>query len=252
MANNQKPLGIIAIGHSGLTGESSDPSRLGQDAPENSWATGTNPAVNSIYQRLVAVEPEAEGHVANLAEGGAVARQLANQAKQALQLVPAPQLVIIQTIDNDIRCDGSDDKNIPIFGDTLTKALDSIVAATPNSRILMVSQPGRPAGFAAAVASNPAAKDKYEGNGICDLFNLDGSINQDHINTLTSIIERYEAEQERVCAAFPQCSTDHGALTKYKDNLGDLAGDWTHLAVRGHTQLAELIWPIVAQELGVK
>jgi hypothetical protein len=45
----QSPVGIIAIGHSGLTGEWSDPNRLGQEAKNNSWATGDAPEVNSIY-----------------------------------------------------------------------------------------------------------------------------------------------------------------------------------------------------------
>lgn len=67
---DQSPVGVIAVGHSGLTGEGSDPDRPGQDAMENSWATGDAPAVNSIYQRLVAARPATKGHVANMAVGG--------------------------------------------------------------------------------------------------------------------------------------------------------------------------------------
>jgi hypothetical protein len=86
-----------------LTGENSDPNRPGQDAQENAWATGTNPEVNSIYRRLIAVRPETEDHVANTAQGGAPASSLAGQAQAAFDTVPAPALVIIQTIDGDIR-----------------------------------------------------------------------------------------------------------------------------------------------------
>jgi len=250
-AANVKPLGVVAIGHSALTGYGSDPDRPDEDASENSWATGTNPEVKSIYQHLLEVQPEIEGHVANLAEGGAVARQLASQAKQALAVVPAPQLVIIATMDNDIRCDGSDDSNIPVFGRTLSDALNSIVEATPNSRILIVSQVGRPAEYAAVVARNSDAKAMYQGNGICDMFNPDGTINQEHIDTLTSIVQLYEAEQARVCATFPQCSTDGGALATYQDSLGNLTSDWTHLTVPGQAKLAEIMWPVVANLLSV-
>ena len=77
------PVGVIAIGHSGLTGENSDPDRPFQRALENSWATGTNPEVNSVYLRLIEVRPETEGHVANTADGGAVAAKLASQASRA-------------------------------------------------------------------------------------------------------------------------------------------------------------------------
>src|SRR5215217_954178 len=45
-SGDRTPIGIVAIGHSGLTGESSDLDRPGEPAPENSWATGTNPEVN--------------------------------------------------------------------------------------------------------------------------------------------------------------------------------------------------------------
>ncbi|HKN45834.1 MAG TPA: hypothetical protein VJW23_18110, partial [Propionibacteriaceae bacterium] len=40
-ANTANPVGVIAIGHSGLTGENSDPSLPFSPALENSWATGT-------------------------------------------------------------------------------------------------------------------------------------------------------------------------------------------------------------------
>jgi hypothetical protein len=84
----EAPVGVIAIGHSGLTGENSDPSRPGQEAQQNSWATGTNAEVNSIYRRLIAVRPETEGHVANTAQGGAPASLLSGQAQAALGSVP--------------------------------------------------------------------------------------------------------------------------------------------------------------------
>jgi hypothetical protein len=99
--NPANPVGVIAIGHSGLTGENSDPKHPGQIALENSWATGPSPQVNSIYRRLVAVRPETEGHVANTAEGGAPASRLAEQAQDALVTVPTPALVVVQTIDAD-------------------------------------------------------------------------------------------------------------------------------------------------------
>ena len=47
------------------------PNRPRQAALENSWATGTAPEVDSVYERLVAVRPETEGRVINAAFGGA-------------------------------------------------------------------------------------------------------------------------------------------------------------------------------------
>jgi len=250
LENNQEPVGIIALGHSGLTGEGSDPTRAGQDARENSWATGTAPEVNSVYQRLIAVHPETEGHVANLAYGGAPVTALVSQLQSALRLVPNPELVIIQTMDNDIRCDGSDPQNVKPFGDSLAQVLQAIVEAAPNSHILVVSQQGRPATFAAAMSSDPSIWQRFVGSGICDLFDSDGAINQEHIAALTGIIESYEAEQSRVCAMVPQCSTDKGVFFSYVDDLADwVPDDWNHLNVSGQARRAEIIWPVIADLL---
>src|SRR4051812_19349462 len=89
-------VGLVALGNSVITGRDSDPSRLLQDIPENSWATGTNPEVNSVYERLIAVRPENKGHVANVGEDGTGIDSLAGQVQAALAQVPTPLLVIIQ------------------------------------------------------------------------------------------------------------------------------------------------------------
>ncbi|HWQ88536.1 MAG TPA: SGNH/GDSL hydrolase family protein [Desulfitobacteriaceae bacterium] len=253
MVDTRKPLGIIAIGHSGLTGESSDTTRLpGMPALENSWATGNSSKVNSVYKRLAAVYPEIVGHVANEAVGGSLVTDLADQARAALQKVPNPQLVIIKTIDNDIRCDGSDQNFIKGFGNAVAEALDVIVKASPDSKILIVSQPGRPATNAAATAVDPNAVAKIEGTGICAMFNPDGSMNKEHIATLTGIIESYEAEQTRVCSLVPQCKTDGGAFATYIDDISRMTPDLGHLTVEGQARLAEIIWPVVSNLLALK
>ena len=88
---------------------------------------------------------------------------------------------------------------------------------------------------------------------MCDLFNGDGNINQDHVATLTGIIENHESEQSRVCAAVPQCRTDEGVFSRMAYDLADwVPGDWNHLNVRGQARKAETIWPIITEILGVK
>ncbi len=251
--DSSQAVGIVALGHSGLTGEGSDPSRPGQEAKELSWATGTAQEVNSILQRLTAVHPETGDQVANMARGGAQVTSLLPQAQAGLKIVPHPELVIIQTIDNDIQCDGNDLNRIEAFGAALSEALQFITGASPNSKILVVSQQGRPATFAEAMSVGPAIWQNFAGTGVCDLFNNDGTINQDHIAGLTAIIESFEAEQTRVCAAVPQCSTDDGVLSGYVDDISDwVVGDWNHLNVSGQARRAELVWPIVKELLGLK
>jgi hypothetical protein len=248
VANSANPVGVIAIGHSGLTGEGSDPSRPGQVALENSWATGTSPQVNSIYRRLAAVRPETDGHVANTAEGGAYASTLFAQAQRALETVPTPALVVVQTIDSDIGCDGTDDAHVPEFGVALRDALQVVTTASPDARILVVGQLGRPSPsfVKKLVAEDPTMKAALTGTGMCDFFRPDGVLNKKAFATLTSIIEDYETEQARVCATVPNCGTDDGARAAYVDRLENFSSDWNHLNVRGQAEVAEITWPAVA------
>ena len=80
------PNSIVAMGHSGLTGWDSDPDKRGVDAPQNSWATGTNPAVNSIYQRILTRNEGIRDHAFNLAVSGSKVDDLLRQADEAAAL----------------------------------------------------------------------------------------------------------------------------------------------------------------------
>ena len=250
----EEPVGVIAIGHSGLTGENSDPDRPFQRALENSWATGTNPEVNSVYLRLVEVRPGTEGHVANTADGGGVAATLAYQASRALGIVPTPELVIIQTIDNDLQCPLADADHFRQFGESIAYGLDEIVAASPQSRILMVGLLGRPdpAFFEQLVAAHPELTPEFSGTGPCVALDTAGEVIEENFDAFTDIIEAYEAEQQRRCDAVPQCRTDGGVRAAYVDALENFSSDWIHLNVRGQAQAAELIWPVVVDLLGLE
>ena len=68
---------------------------------------------------------------------------------------------------------------------------------------------------------------------------------------LTATIESYEAEQARMCAAAPLCSTDDGALTAFVPEPGLTSPDGNHNSIAGHARLAELIWPVVERQLGL-
>jgi hypothetical protein len=245
------PVGIIAIGHSGLTGEGTLGS--GTDARQNSWATGSAPEVDSVYLRLVATRPETLGHFANTAQGGAVAKALPDQARAALRIVAHPALVIISTIDNDIRCDGTDPQHVPEFGSYVANALSIITAASPASKILIVGQLGRPdpAYIEQLLAQVPSLIPTSPATGICDFVDQNGKIVQPHLETLTSIINAYEAEQARVCAAVPQCRTDGGVRAAYKDKIENFSTDYNHLNVKGQAAEAALIWPVVVSTLGL-
>jgi hypothetical protein len=79
----------------------------------------------------------------------------------------------------------------------------------------------------------------------CAFFNPAGHLVEENFETLTRIIEGYEAEQERQCAAVPHCRTDGGARAAYVDELENFTSDWNHLNVRGSARAAEIVWPAV-------
>jgi len=248
--DRSKPVGLIAMGHSGITGEGTGGQN--QAVPTKSWATGTLPEVDSVYLRMVDVVPATDGHVANAGQGGAPASELAAMAELALGTVPVPALAIIQTIDADIQCDGRDTDRITAFGENVRKAIQVVVDASPNGHVLVVGQLGRPsvAFIKTLVAKDPSQRDALSGSGPCDFFDASGNLVPAHFANLTAIIDAFEAEQAKVCAPFKQCTTDKGARARYVDKLENFSADWNHLNVHGQAAEAELIWPVVQQMLG--
>ena len=242
------PVGIVAIGHSGLTGEGT--AGKFQENKAASWATGTLPDVNSIYSRLLALQPEIEGNAANTAAGGAPAAALVRQADTALGLVPVPQLAVVQTVDNDIQCDAA---NAEAVGASVLTALEMIHDRSPNTKILVVGQAGRPSVdfVEELVAAHPSVKADLTWDDECTFFNPDGTINPDGFANLTAAIDAYEAETARVCATVPNCVTDGGVRRGYVDTLENFAADFAHFNVRGQAAQAELIWPVVEELLGL-
>lgn len=244
------PVGVIAIGHSGLTGENADPARQGGIEARNlSWATGDAAVVDSIYRRMVAEDSAHQGNVANTAGPGAPASALAAQADSALEQVPMPALAIIQTIDGDIRCDGTDPDHVPEFGEHVRAAIETIVGASPQTRVLVVSQRGLPTDLASwfpEASTVPAA-----GEESCEFVNAAGEYVPANAAYLTATIKAYQDEQARVCAEFPTCIDDGGINNTFGETEEDLAGgDGNHLTTKGQARTAALIWPIVGEALG--
>jgi hypothetical protein len=247
-ADAANPVGMIAVGHSGLTGEGTGGPL--QAVKANSWATGTNPEVNSIYLRLVEAVPATAMNVANTAAGGASAAMLASQIPAALNLVPVPLLAIIQTVDNDMVCGAA---NATDVGASVAKAIDMIHTTSPNTKVLIVGQFGRPSidFVEELVAAVPAAKAELTWEDDCTFFTADGKINPAGFENLTATIDAYEAENARVCALVPNCYTDGGVRRTWVDELELFAADYAHLNVAGQAAEAQQMWPVVEEILGL-
>ena len=245
------PVGVVAIGHSGLTGFRSDPANPEDNAFANSWATGTNPVVDSVFARLRRALPETGDHVANTARNGARADALTYQAQDALRIVPTPRLALVQIMDNDIRCDGTDPDHFAEFRAAVREAVAVLVTSSPRVTVVLVGGAGRPARYAAAIASLPTTPPDLVGSGPCALFSANRVVNPSEVARLTGLMDAYEAELARACAGIPQCHTDRGAAARVKDSLDGLGSDLGHQSVLGHQRTAAAVWPEVARLLGL-
>ena len=242
------PNSIAVLGHSGATGVNSDPNRPGVVVRENSWATGTNPAVKSVYLRILAKNPGIKGHNSNLAQGGATVRKLVNQATIAVpKLNPKPELILIQIMDADIVCPVVPSK-LTAFRTTFVTALRALTRIVPKARIFVVSQFGSPDTYAKSVTADE--RKKFGGTGACDFSDPQGQVVPDKLARLDEAIHGYEEQLQAGCKQIAQCRYDGGAFGRIVDKREYVSSDLSHFSIKGHAQAAAVAWAAM-QRAGV-
>ena len=236
------PDSMAVIGHSGATGYNSDPANPSRDATENSWATGTNPDVDSVYLHVLAINPAISGHNVNLARDGSDVQSLITQAQAAVQLDPQPDLVLVQTVDNDMRCDGRDDEFLPTYGARLDQALQVIEDGDPNAKVFVISQPGSVESYTNAVKDNLVAVHSQSGGGPCDVFDRAGNILAAGEASLESVLQRFFAMIASQCARHPNCRFDQARDHQLAIVSADITPDSNHYTVSGQHKVAAAVW----------
>jgi hypothetical protein len=251
------PNAIAVIGDTGATGWGSDPVHGLRDQPQNSWATGTNPAVDSIYTRTLAAEPGVGTHETNLAEDDPSSAELAAQVRKLAALRPRPELVILQFNDRELAtCDGNDEANYAAAGSKWLAGLQSIAKALPTARILLVSGWGvsyaTPWGSIDSYVNyldglDKNARLKHAGKGLCQLVDApSGRVVPARVAYVKKIWAGYEAQKAAACAQVPQCRYDHGTAMRIAVTAADLTPGGDGMTVAGNAQLAAAEWKAVA------
>ena len=236
-----EPSGVAVIGHSGATGYDSDPDQPGEDVGANSWATGTNPQVNSIYLRLLATDPSLEGHWLNLAIDGSGVDSLIAQATQLVGRTPKPELVLVQSIDNDMQCDGTDAANYEPYRTKLTQVMGILTQGLPDAQIFLVSQWATVETYDRVVFS--LRPQHLTGDGPCDTVGTEtGQIDPSKEAYVQGLIKDYWGIVTETCALYPTCRTDGGVMQQMDLVPEDLASDYNHLSVAGHAKMAAMEW----------
>jgi len=242
---------MVVLGHSNAMGEDSDPAQPHAVIRANSWATGTNPAVNSVYLRILAKNPAIKGHNFNLAQPSATVDALLLQARQAVMLKPKPGLFLVQIMDADIVCPATR-ADYATFRSKLITALGVLARGAPHSRTFVVSQWGSPATTWKAL--RPAQRQQFVagdqgggGTGPCAFIDPRGRLVPREAARLDTIIHGYEAQLAAGCKRVPRCTYDRGAFGRQVDNNEYISEDLNHFSVKGAAAAAAVAWAAMKQ-----
>ncbi|MCW2776363.1 MAG: hypothetical protein JWN17_88 [Frankiales bacterium] len=226
-----RPLTITALGDSYTQGFSSC-GRPG-DCPTTAWATGTDPRVRSLLQRL-ARRTGAQPVGQNLSVSGSKASALTRQAVRAAA-TQADLVVVLIGVNDVCTRDVASMTPVPRFRADLERALGVLDRTSPRARLLVLSVPdlGRMGDLGRPVA---AARAVWARHGICPpVFGRQAD------RAATDARRRqFDVVLHAVCAERPRCTWDDGALGRLRFGRTFLSPDWFHPSLQGQTQIAEV------------
>jgi lysophospholipase L1-like esterase len=211
-----------------------------QDSPEESWASGTDPAVNSHYVRLVAANPTIAGKVYNDARVGAKMEALRGQLAMA-----AAQQVDYLTIlmgANDL-CTTSVAAMTPTatFEAQFDQALAGFLGADRGAHVLVSSIPDV---FRLwdALHTNPLAQITWNLVHICPSMLSAGATDAER----QQVVAQEQADNAAlasVCRRYDRCRFDGNAVFNVSFAAADVSSvDYFHPSLSGQKNLAAVTW----------
>lgn len=238
------PDSIAVIGHTTAMGRASSPTDVGADVRANSFVTGTNPAVQSVYARILAQHPQIRGHATNISSIDNTIDNAAVQAAQAAAMGPPPDLVIFQELDLDIPCPaGADD--VARYRERMAAALQVLQQAAPNTRVLVLSWYGSPTTWLQAL--NAEQRVTFAGQMIdsgfaCSTLTRSGALDANGLAKFEGAIHSFEQAVRDACAQFPLCRFDGDIFGNVVEANEDIPLDFVHLTVKGQAKAAAAAW----------
>ena len=238
------PDSIAAIGDSITTGACTDSTC--SDRPDNSWATGTNPAVDSHLVRLRALfKKTAQDPVRsyNFANSGFVTMaDLETQARQAV--TQKAQYVTIELGENDLCLYTPPGK----FRAELERGLTVLTKGLPDTKILLLSIENLGEHWRVLRADPTAAKAFKAGKGIdCGLGYTVTQTQLSQVKSRTIALNRILAD---VCSRHPLCLYDAGTYFRLPLKARYFSpADYQHLTIAGHHALAAAEWKVALKIL---
>lgn len=253
-ARSGYPSSIAVLGTATANGWGAEPTHPFANAPRDSWATGTNPAVRSIYSRLLALNPAIKGHAFTFAsfngapEGaGKELDDFAHAVHDTLRLKVKPELVLVQVIDRALKCDGTTERDFANYGKQFGDSLQTLAQGLPNARIVVISQWGSFASYVAYLkALDQAARQKNAGKKPCQLTaSPSGAVVPSRVDYAKGIVAGREAQLKAECAKVTGCRYDGGAASRIAVTPADVAQFQYTPTVQGQAKLAAAEWNVV-------
>jgi lysophospholipase L1-like esterase len=213
------------------------------NCPSRSFSTGTT-AVNSHYQRILAINPSINGNNLNASRSGARVDEMPAQAQTVV--AGGAEYVTILIGANDA-CTSSEASMTPVatYRGHIDQTLAVLRSGLPDARVLLISIPdikqlwnvGR-TNFFARTAWN--------------LFNICQSMLDNPTSFAAADVARRDRVQQRVidfntqlaqaCAAYgPNCRFDNNAVFNFAFSLSQVSGwDYFHPNATGQAMLAQV------------
>ncbi|MER5380163.1 SGNH/GDSL hydrolase family protein [Streptomyces sp. NPDC002688] len=247
---DRSPESMAAVGDSITRGF--DACSVLSDCPEVSWATGSDPQVNSLAVRLLGTTGAAERSW-NYAVTGARMADLPGQMAQAA--TRRPELVTVMAGANDAcRSSTSAMTSVTDFRTAFQDAMDTLRGTLPKAQVYVSSVPDLKRLWSEG-RGNPLGKQVWK-LGICpsmlgDADSLDSAATLRR-GKVQNRVEEYNQVLREVCAKDRRCRFDGGAVFDYRFGTDQLSHwDWFHPSKNGQARLAEIAYRTVTARKSV-
>ncbi len=215
----------------------------GGDCPETSWATGSTEHLGSHAQRLGLDDPDSSH---NLAVSGARVAGLASQVEAAVRVGPDYVTVLIGANDA-CAAEEAAMTSVEEYTRTFDDALDALVRALPDARILVLSVPDR-ARLWEVCKDRADVRGVWESSGVCPSMLADptdtSAAAQARRDRVRGRPQAYNAAMAAACDRHaPRCRYDHNAVFDYRSDPDDVSTvDYFHPSQRGQAALVQVAW----------
>lgn len=238
------PNSMAAVGDS-LTRASGSGERYFADNTANSWATGSNPVVNSVALRIATRNAALSGNVYNLARYGARMSDLRAQM-DVVNAVRAEYVTVL--VGGNDACALTEAAMTPVdaFRKQFADAMAVLAEGSPQSRVLVLSIPD-PTRLLPLFRDNSRATLVWDAFDVCQTALVrptsEAPADVARRDRVRQRIVDYNRQLAEVCAQYRQCRYDGGAVFNGALEAADVSPfDYFHLSARGQGRLAELAW----------